>query len=205
MVVGRTVVVVMTGRTVVVVVDVDVVAGGNDVVVVVVGGEVVDVVVGGIVVVLVVVGGSVVVVVVDVVVVAGIVVVVDDVVVVVVVGTVVVGGTVLVVVVVDVVVVDDVTSCTKRVTCEDHPEYIPSVSLSARTSNTYDSPKPPVFSKILKGRVYSVFKAFSSPTLPVATPQPASGGMRNDIAYLSGSTLPVLGASQSRNTPVSVI
>jgi len=101
-------------------------------------------------------------------------------------------------IVVVVVVGGGVGTDTSSSTCVDQPEYRLKVSLSDRTSNTYVLSRPPVFSKILKGRVYSVFRAVSSPTFPVATPQPPPGGMRKDMAYLSGSTLPVLGASQSR-------
>jgi len=51
--------------------------------------------------------------------------------------------------------------------------------------------------------VYAVFKAFSSPTFPVATPYgPAlpSSLRPNPIAYRSGSSVPLVGASQSAVT-----
>jgi hypothetical protein len=48
-------------------------------------------------------------------------------------------------------------------------------------------------------KVTVVFNAFSSPALPVATPQPAVVLLSKKIAYLSGST-PVVGASQAKVT-----
>ena len=50
----------------------------------------------------------------------------------------------------------------------------------------------------------SVISAVSSPTLPVAQPQPPMPSTLHEIAYRSGLTLPSVGSSQSRKNPVSI-
>jgi hypothetical protein len=79
-------------------------------------------------------------------------------------------------------------------------EYICKVSLSERIENVHSVPDGWRLSNTAWPMVIVVFKAWESPTLPVAIPYPFPFGAVKEIAYLSGWVLHPLGADQFKVT-----